>query len=329
MNVIPTMNANVAMMSVIHNRYDALENSLKNRSTRKVFSEFIREYISKSHRNDGYKRIYKCLVNHIEAYSEYLGQYIYTSSFSEETLEEFVFFLQEQRNLMSSTVKGMIERTKSMLQKAYNAGHHVNMTFKDFIYRDEEISTVFLSMTEITRIYYYEFKKDNYKIVRDYFVIGCLTALRYSDYSRLGPENFVDRNIAIKTKKTKKPVVVPMHPFVREILQKYNNVLPKAFSIQYFNKTIKEVCRKVGITDLVAYERHKGLNMISIVKPKCDLISSHTARRSAATNMFLAGISTLRIMKITGHNSEQIFMKYIRVSNEENALTLSAHQFFN
>lgn len=184
-------------------------------------------------------------------------------------------------------------------------------------------------MTEITRIYYYEFKKDNYKIVRDYFVIGCLTALRYSDYSRLGPENFVDRNIAIKTKKTKKPVVVPMHPFVREILQKYNNVLPKAFSIQYFNKTIKEVCRKVGITDLVAYERHKGLNMISIVKPKCDLISSHTARRSAATNMFLAGISTLRIMKITGHNSEQIFMKYIRVSNEENALTLSAHQFFN
>lgn len=327
MNIYSVMN--VPTMSVVHNKYEDSGTQLKNRTTRKVFTEFIREYLNKSHKNEGYKRIYNCAVNHINAFAKYLGQEIYTSSFSEETLEEFVFFLQEQQNLMSSTVKGMIERTKAMLQRAYNAGYHVNMTFKDFIYRDEEISTVFLSMTEITRIYYYDLKKKNYDIARDYFVLGCLTALRYSDYSRLGPENFVDRNISIKTKKTKKPVVVPMHPFVREILQKYNNVLPKAFSIQYFNKTIKEVCREVGIVDLVAYERHKGLNMISIVKPKCDLISSHTARRSAATNMFLAGISTLRIMKITGHNSEQIFMKYIRVSNEENALTLSAHQFFN
>lgn len=316
-------------MSVVHSRYDSPDRDAKNRSTRKLFAEFIREYIGRSHRNDGYKRIYNCLVNHIDAYSKYLDQDIYTSSFSEESLEEFVYYLQEHRNLMSSTVKGMIERTKSMLQKAFYAGHHVNMTFKGFIYRDEEITTVFLSMTEITRIYYHTLKKKNHDIVRDYFVIGCLSALRYSDYSRLGPENFVDRNIAIKTKKTKKPVVVPMHPFVREILNKYDGILPKAFSIQYFNKTIKEVCREVGITDLVAYERHKGLNMISVVKQKCDLISSHTARRSAATNMFLAGISTLRIMKITGHNSEQIFMRYIRVSNEENALTLSAHQFFN
>ena len=319
----------VATMSVVHSKYENPDSLVRNKTTKKMFAEFIREYLSKSHRNDGYKRIYSCLVKHIDAYSAYLGQDVYTSSFSEETLEEFVFFLQDQRNLMASTVKGMIERTKSMLQKAYNAGYHVNMTFKDFIYRDEEITTVFLNMTEITRIYYHEFKKKNFEITRDYFVIGCLTALRYSDYSRLRPENFIDRNISIKTKKTKKPVVVPMHPFVREILQKYNNNLPKAFSIQYFNKTIKEVCREVGITELVAYERHKGLNMISIIKPKCDLVSSHTARRSAATNMFLAGISTLRIMKITGHNSEQIFMKYIRVSNEENALTLSAHQFFN
>ena len=124
-------------------------------------------------------------------------------------------------------------------------------------------------------------------------------------------------------------MVVPIHPFVKEILRKYNYNLPKARCIQYFNKAIKQICREVGITEKIAYERHKGLGMITIVKEKCDLISSHTARRSAATNMFLANIPTLRIMKITGHNSEQIFCKYIRVSNEENVIMLSAHQFFN
>lgn len=315
-------------LSVVY-KHETMSVQRNDKTVLKNIVEFIREYMAKSHRPDSYKHLYLNAADQLENFSKYLGNVIYTNSLGEEGLEEFVFFLQDQQNLMSSTVKSMIERTKAMLQKAYNSGHRVDMTFKDFVYRDEEISTVFLSMTEITRIYYYEFKKKNHEIVRDYFIIGCLTALRYSDYSRLGQENFVDRNITIKTKKTKKPVMVPMHPFVREILKKYNNNLPKAFSIQYFNKTIKEVCRKVGITDLVAYERHKGLNMISIVKSKCDLISSHTARRSAATNMFLAGISTLRIMKITGHNSEQIFMKYIRISNEENALTLSAHQFFN
>lgn len=301
----------------------------QDRTVLKPLAKFIEEYMEKRHKSIEYKRMYLMAANHVRAFGEHLGREIYTNDMDEEGLEEFVFFLQEQQDLMSSTVKGMIERTKAMLQRAHNAGHAVNPTFKDFIYRAEETSSVFLSMAEITRIYYHDRLTRAQEEVRDYFVIGCLTALRYSDYSRLGPENFVGGNITIKTKKTKKPVVVPMHPFVREILLKYNYTLPPSRCIQYFNKAIKQICRKVGITEKIAYERHKGLGMITIVKDKCDLVSSHTARRSAATNMFLAGITTLRIMKITGHNSEQIFMKYIKVSNEENALTLSAHQFFN
>ena len=52
---------------------------------------------------------------------------------------------------------------------------------------------------------------------------------------------------------------------------------------------------------------------------KWELVSSHTARRTACTNMFLKGIPTIAIMKISGHKKESTFMKYIKITAEENA----------
>ena len=73
-------------------------------------------------------------------------------------------------------------------------------------------------MTEITRIYYYERLTRFQEEIRDFFIIGCLTGLRYSDYSRLNESN-IDRStntIRIKTQKTGAVVSIPMHKFVRE-----------------------------------------------------------------------------------------------------------------
>ena len=63
--------------------------------------------------------------------------------------------------------------------------------------------------------------------------------------------------------------------------------------------------------------------------PKFKLISTHTARRSFATNIFIAGVPSISIMKITGHKSERSFLQYIRISQEENADNLIKHPFFN
>jgi len=43
----------------------------------------------------------------------------------------------------------------------------------------------------------------------------------------------------------------------------------------------------------------------------------------------MAGIPTLSIMKITGHKTERSFMRYIRISQEENARLIAAHPYFN
>jgi integrase len=52
---------------------------------------------------------------------------------------------------------------------------------------------------------------------------------------------------------------------------------------------------------------------------KYELISTHTARRSFATNEYLNETSIIAIMSITGHKTEKSFLKYIKLSNRDHA----------
>ena len=65
-----------------------------------------------------------------------------------------------------------------------------------------------------------------------------------------------------------------------------------------------------------------------IVMPKYKFIHTHTARKSFATNAFIARVPTISIMKMTGHTTEVQFLRYVRISEEENASSLLNHKFF-
>ena len=95
------------------------------------------------------------------------------------------------------------------------------------------------------------------------------------------------------------------------------------------NGYLKEVISLAGIKELIETSITKGGKIERTVLPKYKLISTHTARRSFATNLYLAEIPTISIMKITGHQTEQSFLKYIRVTQKENADKLLTHPFFN
>ena len=188
-------------------------------------------------------------------------------------------------------------------------------------------------MNEITRIYYYKFEKQDKRKakekIRDMFVLGCLTALRYSDYSRLTSQNLVNGYIVIRTKKTNVDVKVPAHDYVKENFAKYNGQIPSGLCIQYFNKYLKVIMREIGLNDLVTYSFTKGGELKTVTREKWELVSSHTARRSAATNMYLTGrMKTLEIMKLTGHRTEQNFFLYIRLTADDTARSISGDMFF-
>ena len=77
-----------------------------------------------------------------------------------------------------------------------------------------------------------------------------------------------------------------------------------------------------GFTGLVSETFTKGGITQTLNSPKHDLITTHTARRSFATNQYLAGFPTTSIMKITGHRTEKAFMKYIKITPRETAAKL-------
>lgn len=291
-----------------------------------LFNAFTNDYLSLSRKSATYKQSIFNAVNHLRLFSVESQTPVYTN-LNEQILENFAYYLRE-KNLRPSTVKNNVSRIKYLISKAQKAGYETDPAIDDFTIPEEEAATIFLTMREILKIHRYTNLTPREIEIKDYFIVGCLTALRFSDYSRLQPKNFVRNKIVIKTKKTNTPVQIPVHPIVREIIDKYNKQLPPAPSIQHFNREIKLICKKIGFSKKLLYERTIGHTRVSKLIPKYQFISSHTARRSAATNMYLSGILAFRIMLITGHKTEKSFFRYIRITREENVKVLARHKFF-
>jgi hypothetical protein len=67
---------------------------------------------------------------------------------------------------------------------------------------------------------------------------------------------------------------------------------------------------------------------VTVSVPKYEMIKTHTARRTGCTLMYLAKISPIDIMKLSGHRTETEFLKYIKVTKKETAIKLQQHEYF-
>lgn len=287
-------------------------------------------------RNASFERKIKRISKLICDFEAHEGITIYPNSFDDDMSERFIRFIRSSKklrgkgNYKSGTVQSFINDLKAILVRFDRKGEKIRLdALKELSIPKDESATVYLSMQEIGRINTLHLHNDSAQ-VRDIFIVGCLTGLRYSDYSRLSEDNFVNGNIEITTQKTNTRVVIPVHPIISHIIERNNGYgfLNYKKSQQNFNLRIKYICRKAGITDKVYSERIEGFDRVRRVHKKYELISSHTARRSCATNMYLAGVPIARIMLITGHKTEQSFFSYIRIGKEENAEVLKNHPYF-
>ena len=186
------------------------------------------------------------------------------------------------------------------------------------------VDTIALSFKELQHLAQLTLDSERLRTVRDVFVFACLTGLRYSDVSRLKKVNFttIERNgtplsiIDIVTQKTGERVTIPLHPMAQTIIARHGGTLPKVPSNQKLNDYIKELGKLAAFTGVVQLRTNVGGKLLVKTKMKCEVISTHTARRTFATVAFSHfKIPTLLIMKITGHKSEREFMKYIRIDS--------------
>jgi integrase len=239
-----------------------------------------------------------------------------------EFYEDFTNWMRKQ-GLAENTVGSHIRQLKAVLNESVERGFNANTAFRStrFIATSENVDNLALTDNDLAGLRELDLSDaPHLDRVRDLFLIGCYTGLRYSDFSRLTAENIDGGFIEIEQQKTSARVVIPVHPVVRAIVSKYDGALPNAISNQKLNSYLKDICKKVeSLKAMTSKTRTQGGLKTTVNYHKWELVSTHTARRSFATNAYLQGVPTITIMAITGHKTEKSFLKYIKVSPREHA----------
>ena len=144
----------------------------------------------------------------------------------------------------------------------------------------------------------------------------CFTGLRYSDTNQLLKAHIRGNLIIKRIEKTEREDHIPLNKYALEILQKYEDLpiiaLPR-ISNQKLNSYIKECCQKAEINQPEEIVRYSGNKKIITYKPKYDVITAHTARKTYITNSLMLGMNTKTIMSNVGHTKDSTMNKYIKM----------------
>ena len=292
-------------------------------------------------------------LNTCKVWSNFLGilkRFIQISPFTWKDInkalaDRFVSFM-EKNGYMVTSINKYIICFKAMIQNAMDQELHNNLIAlrafsKKKIQETDKAKEIYLTKAELQALYEMPLEglKDK---VRDVFLVGCYTCQRFSDYARLEKENFTTtakgtKVVRIVQEKTGNDVVIPiLNDNLLHIAEKYGYDIPKVNDV-ILNRYIKQILKELSSTvpslarkertlltmkerekekqGLVSFERdNKGY----VIKPRYELVSSHTARRSGITNLYLSGnFDTYQMMSISGHRDEKTFYEYIKLSSDE------------
>ncbi len=299
-------------------------------------------------------RRYQTTLNGLEAFALTYPRSLEFENIDAGFYKAFTAWLTA-KNYATNNVSKYVENVKGFMSAAVDEGFTANMAYRKFSNLREDAENIYLTESELGRIYELDLG-NNVRLdrVRDLFIFAAWTGLRFSDFSTLQPEHIKtdesgNQYLDLRQRKTGGRVQIPIvHEAITQLLTKYKGCLPAGISNQKTNDYIKEICQSAELNERIlkhvtkggqavvkttqlskqvgkdGKERVKvsnGWEKMSTGVEKWTLVTTHTARRSFATNMFKRGMPTVLIMKLTGHKKESEFLKYIKIDAEE-TLTL-------
>lgn len=307
------------------------EPSVNQKPTQNFFVEFDNYLEEKKGKvvNDVIKD-YNTLKKHLEGFQEFSGIIIDFNVLDYNFYQHWTDYLAYHAPLKNggvgmknNTIGKLVKNLKAFINDRMRRNRIKPIDLSTFKVVQEEVDHIYLSDEEIQAIASVDCGEDKeLEHVKDFFIIGCLTGLRFSDIKRIRPE-YIDDNsfLNITQKKTSGRIVVPLRKQVQNILEKYSGFAPDIDSYT-LNRRIKELGDSAGLHQKVEIEHKRGTIKEAQLLEKFKLISSHTCRRSFCTNAYLNGIDVQLIMKISGHKSEKAFRRYLKISNYEAAQKL-------
>lgn len=289
------------------------------------------------------------------------GRGISFSDINQGLFNDYRDYLQE-RELQAGQYKGetgckqntismRLAELKSVLKRAERDGEPVPTNYAAIETMDDvEVDSIALTRAEIDAIMKVDLSElpKCYDQARDIFLVGVWTAQRVSDYDNIKEEDIrtqviqtpvkkrgkwvVETStvnyITIRQKKTKNTVYIPINSPLQAILDKYDCKLPFLWPTK-LNDYIKEICRRAGMTQKERVVTVRGGKEFTEYVERCQLVHTHTARRTGATLMYNEGVDLLDIMRITGHSSTETLKRYIRATGAETAYRIgNKYAFF-
>jgi integrase len=280
----------------------------------------------------------------LQGFDIYKSRITYFQDINNDWYDEYILFLNEEQEIFDN--EGNIDFVKEPY--AINTiGHkHIkNLKFimrralkdgvsnsaeheKDYFIRPKEPTfAIALNEDELRAIYDTKALNKKEQIAKDLFLVGAYTCLRYSDFSVIKPHNFKTvKGVEIiekPTQKTKDRVLIPvLWDELKEIVKRYNYNLPYINS-QSLNELIKNIAERAKINRIEEFHQTKGGETKLLQEPRYKLIASHTARRSAATNLIRRKYSYDEVRLLTGHKKNEQLQQYIKLDKEDNAISMA------
>lgn len=288
----------------------------------RIYQEFLDEkendYTGNSISNSTLKR-YKCNKNLLEDFESNSKVKISLGKFDNKLYNKFLKYCIEEKKHSANTLHRNVGLLKTFLLWALNKKYTYNNNFiafkKPAKFTTDEIA---LNYEQVELIYNYNLSENKrLEKVRDLFVFGCTTGMRFGNYSTISRSD-VDGNFirVIDLKSKAKNLAIPLNSISKSILEKYDYNLP-SITNQKMNEYIKEVFKKLEFTDEIKKTMKYGDELVDQKAEFWTRISSHTARRSFITIMKNKRVPDKVIMSYTGHTSLEVFNAYYRPSEDD------------
>jgi integrase len=248
------------------------------------------------------------------------------SYFNEEGLLNYVDFLSKVKKMKNTSVDKQLDFLRWFFRWTLAKRFHDVNDFETFRPKLKKTRNrvVFLTKDELEKLKNYVAPEDrkNLERVRDVFLFQCCTGLRYSDVYNLRRCDVHEDYIDVTTIKTNDTLRIELNEESKGILERYANMtfendkaLP-VISNQKMNDSLHELCRLAGINEMVRKTYFRGKERIDEVKPKWELIGTHTGRRTFICHALSMGIPPEIVMKWTGHSDYKAMKPYIDVVDE-------------
>lgn len=281
-------------------------------------------------------RKYRTTLQKIRDFEKSKGKRFKIDEINLKFHNEFIRFMSKTQKLNLNTIGKYIKCLKTILKNAKQYGLKTNPEIEHDGFRSTNEKTYFVTLneSEIDTIFNLDLSHRPYlDNARNWLIIGVWTGARVSDLLNFTNDNFNNGFIEYTAQKTKQKIMLPVHWQVQNIIDRNDGQLPHKISHQRYNDWIKEVCKlaeinqlekgAIYITDKKTKNKKVKTPQRKIVGsyPKWQMISTHTARRSFATNHY-GKLPTPVIMSATGHTTEKMLLAYIGKTAKDNALVL-------